>query len=218
MVEIKEEFRARLEKALDYKDMKPAELAKATDISEATISQYRSGYSKPKDQRLVNIANALGVDPAWLMGLDVPMVHSATFNYEKYGLLKPTEKTLPIIGNVACGEPLLTAEEISFVTLEDVPRGADRILIAHGDSMINARILDGDYVFIHLQPEVNNGEIAAVLIDDEATLKRVYYDKESAAMTLVAENPAYAPMVYSGERLSQVKIIGKAIAFQSPVK
>ena len=218
MVEIKEEFRIRLEKALAYKNMKPAELAKATDISEATISQYRSGYSKPKDQRLVSIANALGVDPAWLMGLDVPMVHSATINYEEYGLLNPSVRTLPVIGNVACGEPILAAEDVTFVTLEDVPKGADRILIAKGDSMINARILDGDYVFIHLQPSVENGEIAVVIVGDEATLKRVYYDRENQTMTLVAENPAYAPMVYAGDKLSDIKIIGKAVAFQSPVK
>ena len=73
MVEIKEEFKTRLEHALRYRDIKPAELSRLTGISEATISQYRSGYSKPKDQRLVLIANALGVDPSWLMGLDVPM-------------------------------------------------------------------------------------------------------------------------------------------------
>ena len=73
MVEIKEEFRTRLERALEYNDMKPVDLAKLTGIAEATISQYRSGYSKPKDKRLVKIANVLHVDPAWLMGLDVPM-------------------------------------------------------------------------------------------------------------------------------------------------
>ena len=73
MIEIKEEFKYRLEKALAEKDIKPAELAKATGISEATISQYRSGYSKPKYNRLALIANTLGVNPAWLMGIDVPM-------------------------------------------------------------------------------------------------------------------------------------------------
>ena len=73
MLEIKEEFKHRLERALAIRDMKPAELSRATGISEATISQYRSGYSKPKDTRLVQIANCLHVDPVWLMGLDVPM-------------------------------------------------------------------------------------------------------------------------------------------------
>lgn len=77
MVEIKEEFRNRLKIAMDRANMKAIDLAKRTGISEATISQYRSGYSKPKENRLVLIANILGVAPAWLMGLDVPMEPSA---------------------------------------------------------------------------------------------------------------------------------------------
>lgn len=77
MIEIKEQFRYRLEKALALRQMKPSDLSRLTQISEATISQYRSGYSKPKDKRLVQIANVLAVDPAWLMGLDVPMEPAA---------------------------------------------------------------------------------------------------------------------------------------------
>lgn len=72
MTKIVEDFRIRLEKALTKKNMKPIELAEKTGISQSTISQYRSGYSKPKDKRLVKIAEALQVNPAWLMGLDVP--------------------------------------------------------------------------------------------------------------------------------------------------
>lgn len=77
MIEIKEDFKYRLEKALAYANMKPIDLAHRTGISEATISQYRSGYSKPKDKRLVMIANCLNVNPSWLMGLDVSMTVSA---------------------------------------------------------------------------------------------------------------------------------------------
>ena len=86
MLEIKEEFRVRLDKALADSDMKPADLARATGISEATISQYRSGYSKPKDKRLIQIANALHVDPAWLMGLDVPMERASNLEEDMYKL------------------------------------------------------------------------------------------------------------------------------------
>jgi len=73
MIEIKEEFKYRFEKALAAKQWKAVDIAHATGISEATISQYRSGYSKPKDKRLLLIADKLGVNPSWLMGLDVPM-------------------------------------------------------------------------------------------------------------------------------------------------
>ena len=95
---------------------------------------------------------------------------------------------------------------------------ADFCLKAKGDSMIGARIMDGDIVFIRSQPEVENGEIAAVAIDDEATLKRFYRDEETGTITLVAENPAYSPMVFTEESQKNVYILGKAIAFQSNVK
>jgi repressor LexA len=75
--------------------------------------------------------------------------------------------------------------------------------------------MDGDIVFIREQSMVDNGEIAAVVIEDEATLKRVYYD--GTTFTLIAENPKYQPMVFSGETLNHVRILGKAIAFQSDV-
>ena len=84
--------------------------------------------------------------------------------------------------------------------------------------MVDARIYDGDLVFIRQQNMVENGEIAAVLIEDEATLKRVYYDEKNATITLVAANSKYAPFVYHGEELNNIKILGKAVAFQSIVK
>ncbi len=84
--------------------------------------------------------------------------------------------------------------------------------------MINARILDGDIVFIRQQPVVNDGEIAAVVIDDTATLKRVYYDREQNTIQLVAENPAYRPLIYQNDMLNEIQILGKAVAFQSDVR
>lgn len=83
--------------------------------------------------------------------------------------------------------------------------------------MINARINNGDIVFIKYQPEVENGEIAAVIIDNEATLKRVYYDKPNNILTLTAENPNYKPMIYVNEQLENIRILGKAVAFLSQV-
>ena len=84
--------------------------------------------------------------------------------------------------------------------------------------MVNARIMDGDIVFIRSQPEVENGEIAAVAIDDEATLKRFYRDEITQTVTLISENPIYAPMVFTKEYQKNVYILGKAVAFQSDVK
>jgi len=92
----------------------------------------------------------------------------------------------------------------------------DFALTCIGDSMIGARIMDGDLVYIHQQPEVENGDIAAVLIDDEATLKRVYY--YPGRIILQAENPNFPPMVFQGSELDGVRIIGKAVFFRSAVK
>lgn len=84
--------------------------------------------------------------------------------------------------------------------------------------MINARINDGDIVFIRKQDAVNNGEIAAVIIESEATLKRFFYYKEQGMVILRAENPKYQDIVLTGEALNTITIIGKAVAFQSDVE
>ena len=84
--------------------------------------------------------------------------------------------------------------------------------------MTGARIYDGDLVFIRRQSTVDNGEVAAVIISDEATLKRVYYYPEEEKLILSPENPKYAPLVYIKDELSEVKILGKAVAFQSVVR
>ena len=78
--------------------------------------------------------------------------------------------------------------------------------------MINARIFDGDILFVKSQEIVEDGEIAVVLIEDEATVKRVYYDKENNVITLIPENPTYKPMRYSGAELDQIRILGKVVS------
>ena len=94
---------------------------------------------------------------------------------------------------------------------------ADFVLKVHGDSMTGARINDGDYVFIRQQPEVENGEIAAVAIGDDATLKRFY--KYGNMIVLRSENPKYKDMEFSESDVIEknIHIIGKAVAFQSDV-
>ncbi|MBP5209291.1 MAG: repressor LexA, partial [Clostridia bacterium] len=92
---------------------------------------------------------------------------------------------------------------------------ADFCLIARGDSMIGARICDGDAVLIHRQDRVEDGEIAAVAVDDEATLKRVFYDQKDQKIILSPENSRYAPFVFVGDEASRVRILGRAVAFIS---
>ena len=95
---------------------------------------------------------------------------------------------------------------------------ADFCVTAQGDSMINARILDGDIVFVRKQEMVENGEIAVVAINDsEFTLKRFFYYRELNQVVLQSENPAYKPMIFTGEELNHIRVLGKAVHFSSRV-
>ena len=134
-------------------------------------------------------------------------------------LSKIKTKKVPLIGSIACGAPITAVENIEEYIDMDADIHADFALRCKGDSMINARIFDGDIVYIREQPMVENGEIAAVIIDDmecEATLKRVYIDDEH--IILHAENPVYKDMAFYHEEMNQVRIVGKAVAFLSAVK
>ena len=126
---------------------------------------------------------------------------------------EPRPKTVkrPLVGDIACGEPITAEQNVQEYV--DVPEGivCDFCLRCHGDSMIDAGIRDNDVVYIKTQPQVEDGEIAAVRIGDEATLKRVYYD--GSTITLVPANSAYRPKSYSGPELDDIQIEGKATAY-----
>lgn len=127
----------------------------------------------------------------------------------------PEMRKIPLVGTIACGTPILADQNIDeYVT---IPRNitADFALTCKGDSMINARIFDGDVVYIRQQQTVENGEIAAVLIDNEATLKRVQLFDDH--IILQPENPMYKPLAFWGEEMNNVRILGKAVAFTSAV-
>ena len=128
----------------------------------------------------------------------------------------PRMKKIPLLGTIACGEPILAAENVEALINADENLNADFALRCKGDSMINARIFDGDIVYIREQPDVEDGEIAAVLIGEEATLKRVY--KYPSKVVLRPENPLYDDMIYSKEEMNEVRILGKAVAFLSAVR
>lgn len=129
---------------------------------------------------------------------------------------KPKHQKIPVVGTIACGKPILAEENITEYVNGIYADQCTFALICRGDSMINARIFDGDIVYIREQPDVENGEIAAVRIDNEATLKRVY--KYENRVELRAENPLYPPLNFEGEELERVSIIGKAVSFHSYVR
>lgn len=186
------------------------ELAERIGTSKQTIHRYENGIiTNVPPEKVESLAQALGTTPQELMGWD----DEPSQVYKN--VMPVSVKQLPVLGDIACGMPIYAEERHeSFVTVAD-KLDADFCLKAHGDSMTGARIFDGDVVFIRSQSSVENGEIAAVIINDEATLKRVYYYPSEGKLVLSPENPRYAPLVYVGRELETVKIIGKAVAFQS---
>ena len=128
----------------------------------------------------------------------------------------PKMRKIPLIGAIACGAPILAEEHIEDYINIPAHLPGDFALTCKGDSMINARIFDGDLVYIRQQDTVENGEIAAVLIDGEATLKRVKFYEDH--IVLEPENPHFRPLTYWAEEMNAIRIIGKAVAFTSAIR
>lgn len=186
--------------------------------SRASINKIELGINDIAQSKIVAFAKALNTTPAYLMGWSETSTPNSN-NVNSVGNLFPVHiKKIPLLGEIACGEPIFASEDLESYVLSGTELRADFCLKAKGDSMINARIHDGDIVFIRKQSMVNNGEIAAVIIDDEATLKRVYYHPEIQELILNSENPKYRPFVFRGIELEKVQILGKAIAFQSDIR
>ena len=194
--------------------------SKMSGISKAYISMLeknrpqRGEEPAPSIEMYRNVADAIGVDVDEL----VRMVDGKVLLSKKLPsncLPLPQTVKKPRLGAIACGKPILAVENIS--EYDEVPADihCDFTMLCKGDSMIDARILDGDVIYIRQQPVVENGEIAAVRIGDEATLKKVYYN--GRRIILRACNPLYADMEYEGEELNDVDILGKAVAFSSMI-
>lgn len=191
------------------------EVAEKMGVSAATVYRYESSdILNMGIDKLELIAKALKTTPAALMGWE-----EKTSNIPQFDNISPIKtKKFPLLGDIACGQPIFADEEHESYIEAGADIKADFCLKCQGDSMIGARIMPGDIVFIRQQDMVDNGEIAAVIIDDSATLKRVYYYPERGKLVLQAENPAYEPLVYIGDELNYIRILGKAVAFQSNIR
>ncbi len=207
------DFVTRFQEIINETGMTVTEISSKADIPKATISRYISGKFEPKQDNLKKIADVLKVSPAWLMGEDVPRKKT---DYNLDNILPLITKRVPMLGEIACGKPIF-AEEVHGEYYETNVIHADFCLRCKGDSMINARIYDGDVVFIKQQDVVDNGDIAAIIIDNEATLKRVYYYPDEDFLILKAENTKYADMIFKKSDLDSIRILGKAIAFQANI-
>lgn len=176
------------------------ELAQRLGKNRATVYRYESDEIENLPLSVLEpLAKVLNVSPAYLMGWE--------------NIVPYKTKKVPMLGTIAAGVPMLAEEQCEYYIEVDESLNVDFCLKVKGDSMVDARILNGDTVFIRKQPHVENGEIAAVLIDDDVTLKRFY--RNDGLVMLRPENSKYQPLMYTKKDFKQIRVLGKAIFFQS---
>ena len=214
-----------------------AAMANHLGVSRSAISQWEKNGTDPTFEQCVSLADFFNVNLADIYFSDEANavitrassnVSDAIFKHISETGRQPTitefdniypisVKKFPLLGEIACGEPIFANEDRESYILSGTNIDADFCLKAKGDSMMGARILDGDIVFIKETSIVDNGDIAAVAIDDEVLLKRFEYFKEENILALHSENPRYRTKRYMGEELNHIRVLGKAVAFQSDV-
>ena len=196
----------RIKAARKSARMGQAELGAAIGIGKSSISEWESGKRSPDIDKVHDIARALGVTPAYLMGWDdSPALPTMPAN-----IVPIRRHTVPLLGEIAAGQPIYADEEHDMCVAVDDDIRCDFALRVRGDSMIDAGIYDGDVVLVRQQDDVDDGQIAVVLIDDEATLKYLYH--QPGGVQLVPANRRYSPWSYTGEAAAQVRILGLAVA------
>lgn len=185
-----------------------AQVAREMNMPYTTYVNYEKGTREPNSEVLIMIATYFGVSVDYLIGRSESRLPENIIANNLIPLKQIIK--IPIIGRIACGKPILAEQNYEGFTYCPDNVKADFVLKCQGDSMIDANIQDGDLVFIEESPVVENGEIAAVVIGEEATLKKVYYQNDT--ITLLPANTAFEPMVFSKEEINSIHICGKAVA------
>ena len=185
-----------------------AQVARELQIPYTTFVNYENEAREPNSEVLIMIANYFHVSVDYLIGR-AENRHGNSLPVSNLVPLKHIIK-VPIIGRIACGSPILAEQNYEGQTFCPDEVNADFALRCQGDSMIDANIQDGDIVFIKETPEVENGEIAAVVVGEEATLKKVYYHGDT--VTLLPANSSYEPMIFKKNEINDIRICGKAVA------
>ncbi len=181
-----------------------AELAKKLGVAPTAVSAWEGNHNRPLMDKIAILADMFNVPVTHFFEQEGEAVKEPSTTYEYLSKIV----NLPIVGTVSCGNGVLAYEDIEGYEAipEDWVKGTEHFLLrAKGDSMINARIEDGDLLLIRKQETFENGEIMAVVIDEEAVLKRIY--KLDDSIMLQSENVKYEPKIISNQ--SDIRIIGK---------
>ena len=188
-------------------NLSQAELGKIAGVTDKAVSTWEAGLKTPRMGAIERMASHFGVPKSAILD-DAPIYSAPTIPAGFEPL--PEMTTIPLVGSIACGTPITAEENIEARIGIPAAWNADFALTCKGDSMA-PKICDGDVVCIRKQQEVENGEIAAVRIGEEATLKRFY--RQGDTVLLQAENPTFAPLVYAKHQLDEIEIEGKAVGF-----
>ena len=206
------DFGANLKRARKEKKLTQRQLADMIGAKHNSISNWENGVNRPDPDTIGLICGALHVSPNVLLGSSIHFSHPE--------MLPVTIQRVPILGGAACGEPLYApGDGTEYATTDgDIP--CDFALVAHGDSMTGDRIHDGDIVFFKRQEDVEDGQIAAVSIDDGVSIKRVKRlrapDGSVLFTQLLSSNPSYNSIDIGGQNETRVvHILGKAVAFKA---
>lgn len=195
----KEIMSKNLKKYISLTGKERSQIANDLDIPYSTLTDWINGNAYPRIDKVEMLANYFRVMKSDLVE-EEGMLREPITNYSYY-------KNLPIVGTIAAGTPILAENNITDHFKIDASIPADFIIRIKGDSMIDEGILDGDLAFIRHQDTVENGEIAAVLIDDSATLKKFY--RNDGTITLIAANKNVPPKTYTN---GDIRIMGKLVA------
>ena len=198
---------SRLVKLRKERKLTQAELAKALNVTQSAIGNWELGKREPDYTTLAQIADFYHVTIDYLLG-------RSDDSEVLFGFYPVKKKKFPVLGKVACGEPIFADEDRETWITASGDIDADFCLVAQGDSMSGAHIEDGDIVFIKQTDVVENGYIAVVLIGDEATIKYIDYRPETSTLILTPANPAFRTQVYQGPELETIRVIGMAVTLQ----
>lgn len=206
----------RLRELRQERGLKQGDLALSVGVAQSTLSAWELGKFDIDTDSLRKLSEIFDVSVDYLIYNDNVRRRQTVNNFGN--ILPISTKRVPLLGEIACGQPIYTNEEFGeFADVYDDLR-CDFCLRAKGDSMVGAGIKDGDIVFCRQSEMVENGRVAAIGIGDEATLKRFYYYPDQNRVILASENPAFPPMIYDGQSISEIRVLGEAVAYQSRIR
>jgi len=185
------------------------QLSRLSGVPKGTLNKLLNGETRnPRGDTLKKIAAALNCTADIFYGMGDPVLRIQNAD----DILPLTRRSIPMPGEIAAGRPLFMEEQYEIISCCDT-LNCDFALKVRGDSMTGARINDGDIVFIRRQDDVDDGEIAAVILDEAITLKRLFHIKNG--LQLLSMNDKYPPMIFTFDTCETIRILGKAVGFQS---